>query len=261
MALWTRQGRVTKTNSGVNFPVMVFSPTRAPMIGKRFAAHLGRWGDEALLDDLAEYIDRQYLSLGKPRDQRLILALLRRLAGGKPVPTEDVAVTMGIPANQARATIDSLPNSWVNMSKDGQITGMGGLDLNPTRHKVVIDGHTLYAWCAFDCLFLPGVLGQPLEAESACPVSGDVVRLRITPTAVESATPATALMSFVTPTNEALRQDLRQVFCSRVNFFTSAPAAATWQSANPEAVIISLDDGHALGRRRNTALFADALAG
>ncbi len=216
--------------------------------------------ESQVIDALTAYIDCQSGSLGGAGNQRILLGLLRLLARGEAVAAEDVAGALDIPPDRVRQVIAGLPASWTETGTEGRITGFGGLGLNPTPHRVMAGGRTLYAWCAFDSLFLAGLLGRTIDVESPCLAGGDAIRLSVSPRRVEHVRPEAAVMSFVTPDAAARRADLRRVFCGRVHFFASGEAASPWLSDNADGVVVSLEEAHALGRRRNAALFADALA-
>ena len=51
-------------------------------------------------------------------------------------------------------------------------------DLDPAGQRLTI---APYAWCAWDTLFLPARLGQAARVTSACPVTGELITLTVTP--------------------------------------------------------------------------------
>jgi len=55
-----------------------------------------------------------------------------------------------------------------------------------------MNGVTLSAWCAWDTLFLPQLIGRAAEIESASPGNTGVVRLTMTPQQLERAEPVGA---------------------------------------------------------------------
>src|SRR5215467_12234951 len=106
-----------------------------------------------------------------PAGQQLAIALYRLLAAGRPVATADLAAATGLPEPAAAETL----GSWPAVFTDGQgrVTGFWGLaisELSPA-HRYESGGQVLYAWCAWDTLFLPGRLGQAARVTSACPVT------------------------------------------------------------------------------------------
>ncbi len=51
----------------------------------------------------------------------------------------------------------------------------------PTRHSFRVNGNDMYTWCSLDAILLPGLLETTGEIESTDLVTGDTIRLTITP--------------------------------------------------------------------------------
>lgn len=168
--------------------------------------------------------------------------LLLLLAKGEPVTPEQIAAALGTSRDQAARLLQELPNA--ELDGQGNLVGMG-LTLRPTPHRFEVGGRTLYTWCALDALLFPFLIGASVRIESPCPVSGDVVRVKVSPDAVEKIEPASAVVSIVTPETV---DDVRGAFCQYVHFFRSPEAADAWLANHPAAVIISVTEAHALGR-------------
>jgi hypothetical protein len=61
------------------------------------------------------------------------------------------------------------------------IAGAAGLSLLPSRHTLILNGHKLWTWCAFDAVGIPAGLGADARVESTCsvcdrPVAVEIVR-------------------------------------------------------------------------------------
>ncbi len=150
-----------------------------------------------------------------------------------------------------------IPKAWLERDQSGRLIGVGGLSRAPTAHAITFVGRTLYAWCAFDCLFLPAVLDATLEVTSTCPQSGRKIALRVSAEAVEHVSPAGAVISFVTPQAAAVERGLRQVFCRHVRYFQDAEAAKAM--LNEEVLILTPAMAHRLGGVRNQIVFGQVL--
>ena len=199
----------------------------------------------ALLDvDLAAYVAGEQNRFGDAGDQRDLLRLLHRLAAGAPVPRADVA-----------DAVAGLPPAWLEAGDDENLIGFGGLTQAETRHRLDIDGRTLHAWCAFDCLFLPALLGRTVTVASSCPTTRTPITLTVSPDAIEVFAPANTVMSFVLPDEASRRQSLRQVFCAHINFFAGTAAADHWLAAAEGGRILDLETAFDLARQRNAAAF------
>ncbi len=121
-----------------------------------------------------------------------------------------------------------------------------------------VDGRRLYAWCAWDTLFLPELFGRAVTIESTCPTTERPIRLRVTRDGVEHVSPSTTVLSF-------LRQDqpfdasVIMSFCPFVHFFADEDAAREWTAQHDQTFIVSIDQGFEIGRLTNRAKFGQAL--
>ncbi|MGH7408236.1 MAG: organomercurial lyase, partial [Candidatus Methylomirabilales bacterium] len=97
------------------------------------------------------------------------------------------------------------------------------------------------------------------RVESSCPVTGDRIRLTVTPEGVEQLDPAGAVMSFLTPEEVKFRENVILHFCHYVYFFSSPEAGSRWVSEHPGTFLLSVNDAYDLGRRKNQAQYTDAL--
>jgi alkylmercury lyase len=191
--------------------------------------------------------------------QRVQLALYRLIAAGLPVSGAGLAQAVGRDPVEVAEILAAIPASNFLYDSGGQIVGFRGLGQVPSRHHLGFAGKRLFAWCAFDCLFLARLLGGDIEVASACPQSGAEIRLTVTPEGVAAAGPETTVMSFVTPEAARMRAELREVFCAKVHFFAGPEPAAAWRAHHPEATILTLDQGVELARLRNAAAFGAVL--
>ena len=191
-------------------------------------------------------------------DQRLSLELYRMLAEGRPVARGDLARRLGIP----HETVDRILDVWpgVFSDSDNRIVGYWGLSLASAYsgpHRVTIDGRSLSAWCAWDTIFLPELLGRTVLVETASPDERAPVRLTVTPERVEHVEPGEATMSFLLPDATAIQKDVVTSFCHFVHFFPSRQAGENWTVRHPGTFILSIGDAHALARRKNAAQYRE----
>ena len=208
------------------------------------------------IEALSEHLLRVFPVLD-PSGQRLSLALYRELAHGAPVSPPSLADRVEM---RAEAVVRQLRN-WPGVYYDGEqrVVGFWGLTIAPMPHRLRVDGRELYAWCAWDTLFLPALLGTGVEVESSCRVTGAPVRLMVTPRGVESAEPAGLSVSFLLPDAEAMNANVITSFCHHVHFFSSRKAAKPWLHEHPETFLLSLADAYEFGSRMNRARYGTAL--
>ncbi len=148
------------------------------------------------IEVLSTHLLRVFPALDEAQ-RKLSLALYRELERGAPVSPSSLADRAGMPADKAVRQL----RSWPGVYYDGEerVIGFWGLTIAPMPHRLRVDGRNLYAWCAWDTLFLPALLAVTTEVESACRATGAPVRLTVTPHGVESAEPAGLSVSFLFP--------------------------------------------------------------
>jgi alkylmercury lyase len=192
-----------------------------------------------------------------PEGQRIGLALIRTLAAGAPVSDREVAVATGATEAGVRDALARWPG--VFRDEDGRVVGFMGLSVGEFgEHRIEVDGRRLTAWCAWDTLFVPGLLGRPARVSSRCPVTGEAITLTVSADGPAGVSPAGTLLSFLAP-KRPFDPDVVRSFCHFVHFFASEQAARQWIAEHPGMFTVSVDDSFTLGQRTNAAAFGDAL--
>jgi len=214
--------------------------------------------DHDRLEALAEAVARAEPHFDEAT-RRIALTTYRRLAEGTPAPIGDIAERSGEGVEFA----EQLLGSWPGVFRDdrGDVVGFWGLtigELVPT-HAIEVEGRRLFAWCAWDTLFLPGILGSEARVESACPVTKETISLLVRPDGVAETSHPLAVVSFLLPSTE-FDADVIQSFCHFVHFFASREAGEAWSAEHPGTFLLSLDDAFELGRLVNARNFP-SLAG
>jgi alkylmercury lyase len=160
--------------------------------------------------------------------------------------------------------INHVLDAWpaVFFDPQQQIVGYWGLSLPAvydSPYKMTIDGRVLSAWCAWDTLFLPQLLGKKVIVESTSPVEGDPMQLIVSPDGVEQLIPANAQMSFVLPNASSAQKDIVSVFCCFVHFFPTREAGERWVAQHDGTFLVSVEEGLAIGQKRNLMQYRDVL--
>ena len=190
--------------------------------------------------------------------QRIALEVYRRLADGSPASASSIAQDAGASSER----VEELLASWPGVFLDGdrRVIGFWGLTIRrlSPAHRMEVDGRELFAWCAWDTLFLPGILGVTANVESVCPTTGDVVSLAVSPDSVLQVSHPDAVVSFLLP-DRGFDADVIQSFCHFVHFFASREAGEAWITTHPGTFLLSLEDAFELGRLVNALNFPSAL--
>ena len=190
-------------------------------------------------------------------EQELAIRLLRLLAEGQPVPVARLAQAAGLREEQVAWTLEGWPG--VFREERGAVIGFMGLTVvEMGDHRLHLDGRVVSAWCAWDTLFLPELLGETARVASRCAGTGQAISLTVGPEGVRDLSAAEAVVSFLVP-ETCFDSDVIQRFCHFVHFFASADASATWTAEHDGTFLLSVDDAFQLGRLTNRAAFGAAL--
>lgn len=189
--------------------------------------------------------------------QHIALSVYRQLAEGSPASPAAIAARADVPLERVQELLRSWPG--VFLDDDQSVIGFWGLtihELSPT-HRIRLDGRELFAWCAWDTLFLPGILEARLDVQSDCPTTGETISLTVDPSGIVEISHPDAVVSFLLP-NREFDADVIQSFCHFVYFFTSVEAGQSWTAQHPGTFLLSLHDAFDLGRRVNALNFPSA---
>lgn len=189
-------------------------------------------------------------------EQRVALSLYRQLGEAKPVAPDTLASLARLPLER----VQDLLERWPGVYREGErVIGFWGLALDGMPHKLHVNGRELHAWCAWDTLFLPELLGARAEVESPCPTTGERISLEVVPRqGVRNVSPTGALMSFL-HRDEPFDADSIQTFCHFVHFLRDDDAARAWTARNEGTFSMSIDDGFEVGALTNRRRFGAML--
>ncbi len=191
-----------------------------------------------------------------PSQQRLVLATFRMLGEGQPFGPAELAERTGRPLDEVASHLDNWPDK--NRDDQGRVTAIGGLSLTPTTHTILVNGRTLYAWCALDTLFLPELLGEEARVRSTSPGTGETITLTVDAQGPRDVAPQDAVMTLHSVSGADL-DDAVGTFCCYVNFFASEEAARTWAEQIEGSYVVSIAEGFEYGRLFNQGWLGEAL--
>ena len=206
------------------------------------------------VQSLADAIDRARPEVTET-DQHVTTALYKLLGQGRPVAPAELAAAAELAESEIEARLEKWPG--VYRDQQGRVVGFWELTvLEMPPHEIFLDGRKLWAWCAWDTLFLPRRHGASLDVHSICPVTGQMISLRVSPNAVESVEPDEVVVSFLEP-SRPFDADVIQSFCHYVHFFATTEAGQKWTSEHPGTFLISLEDAFELGRLTDDDLLGE----
>ena len=186
-------------------------------------------------------------------EQRLALKLYALLSEGNAVSLERLSERAGMPLADVKTMLQNWPGVFYDDSQ--RIIGFWGLAVNETKHRFEVNGKTVYTWCAWDALFIPELLNATAHINSHCALSGDEIRLSVSPKGLESARPDQIMVSFLLPDEDELKENITTSFCHYVFFFRSRKAGEHWVAEHPGTFLLSLDDAFAVGKKMNAVRY------
>lgn len=124
--------------------------------------------------------------------------MIRVISEDGVVTPERFAKWMGIEPSAAGKALGELSAAGMQTDESGNVIG-AALTTRETPHRMRFAGRELYAWCALDALFIPGLLGETADVESTCPSSGDAIRLTVSPHRIEACEPPEPWLSVFLP--------------------------------------------------------------
>jgi alkylmercury lyase len=193
-----------------------------------------------------------------PAEQRLALQLYRMLLAGRPVATADLATAVGADVGFVERALGGWPG--VFRDRKGQIVGFWGLAIRGMPHRLTTDQGEITTWCALDPLIIAPLVTDEAHVESGDPVSGEPIRLTVTPNGVRDLAPSEARVSMLAP-DGPFGHDVVESFCHFVHFFASEATAQRWVTDHPGTFTLTVDEAFEVATRSWPALFRDALAG
>lgn len=121
----------------------------------------------------------------------------------------------------------------------------------PTRHRVCLGEHDVYAMCAIDALGMAPMFKVAVLIDSLDPVTGDAIRVELAADGHASWTPEDA----VVVAGSCCAGDAYEGCCQVLNFFAAPPHAEQYLAERPEVSghVISIPEAIEAGR----AIFGD----
>lgn len=145
--------------------------------------------------------------------------------------------------------------------EDGRVVGFWGLAIGEMPHRFEVDGTALYAWCAWDTLFMPALIEKPARVESACQQTGETITFSVDADGVSDLSHPDAVVSMLAPA-DGFDADVMTAFCHHVHFFVSKKAGDRWlaERDDDDAFLLTVAEAHRLGRLWNEHRFGEAVA-
>lgn len=178
---------------------------------------------------------------------RLQVIALQLLSKGEPVSPNRLAESWGMPLEQVQAIFEQASAlGTLQLDDAGNMVG-SAISLLPTNHKLQVNEKTLYAWCSYDAIYAPGVIGSDVVIDSADPLTNESIRIKVSPDGVTASKPEGVVTTVVSMDADS-RGGADSPRCSQMQFFASEENARRWSVDYPEVSIMTLDQLFDLAR-------------
>lgn len=174
-------------------------------------------------------------------DLRVTVKTIQALAEGKPISPDRLAEIWEMPLEQVRLVLDgAVTGGRAEIDAQGNLVG-GVLSLVPTTHRIAMGSKRLYAWCAYDAIYVPGVVGKSARIVSRDPVTGDSIRITVTHTGVAEVRPVSTVISVVGAEADT-RGGADSPRCSQMLFFGSRDSAEQWLQGRSGISVLTVEE-------------------
>ena len=175
--------------------------------------------------------------------------LYQLLVRGRPVELATLSRQTGLALPEVVDVVHGWPG--VFFDDDGAVIGFWGLAIDPvSTHQFIVDDTTLYAWCAWDTLFMPVLIGKTCRVLAKCKQTGEPIQLEVSPNGVTYASPETIHLSFVLPDKATIDKGAVTSFCHFIHFFRDRPAADAWTQNQQGSFVLDLKDAVAAAHHK-----------
>ncbi len=182
------------------------------------------------------------------------IRLLDELAQGKPIPRKRASEILEVSLEEIDEVFEAIKATGGQFNPQGDLIGYT-LTLKPTRHSFRVNGNNLYAWCSLDTILLPGGLETTGEIESTDPVTGDTIRLTVSPDGVVEVDPPSTVTSIFLPGLSAKETSdghpvagAESELCGSMLFFVSRETAEEAFENLPNIAILTVEEAFELAR-------------
>lgn len=146
------------------------------------------------------------------------------------------------PSGLQQFKVDEIVEAFVSIGRaqldeEGRISGIVGLTLDPTRHRIQLEGTELFTWCAFDAIGIPAALGSDAVVSTVCRQCGEPIEVEIR----GGLTSGHSLLRGWLPTMDQCAS-VRTDFCPNANLFCSAEHLDAWRhtAGMPDGLVMDL---------------------
>lgn len=182
----------------------------------------------------------------------ILKAVFPLLAKGRPVSPVELAEVSGYKLNDVE---EALRLGRTERDEQGRVSELFGVMLDPTLHRIEVDGIALFSCCPLVAHTVPGLIKKRVSLETVDPVSRKIVRLSIGRDGVESVDPSAAVATLVRTELNGVLNNVTANFCTHIFHFISQGSAEEFVRDNAKRYIVELDEFHEVGKQLQEAIW------
>jgi alkylmercury lyase len=186
-------------------------------------------------------------------DTRLIRKAFPLLAEGRPVSVNRLAREAGMTTTSVAKALDTV---GVDLGGNGDITGIFGITLAKSPHRINFGESVLFTCCALAAHVVPCLLEREVEIHSEDPVTRNRIRITIASDGLKAAEPDTTVASMIVTDERAVREDVPISLCQHVRHFKSSETADAFAASDTRRYVITLAELEAAARGVQTAIWS-----
>lgn len=169
----------------------------------------------------------------------------RLLREGRPAEPASIAERTRLTEQQVATTLDRLvERGGARLDDRGRVVAVGGLSLEPTRHRLTLSGVPFHTWCAIDAVGIPAATGEDAVAQTTCPHCGTSIEI-----VIERGRPQMD-QRFVAWLPHREFSSVADDMCPEMNLFCGRRHLDAWRAAtgHPAGEALSVEEVARLGR-------------
>jgi len=194
---------------------------------------------------IEEYVEKTRQMLKKlpagayEAELRLQVIALQLLSKGDHISRDRLAEAWDMPIEQVNAIFEQASAlGTLQLDDSGNMVGTA-ISLVPSSHKFQIDGKNLYAWCAYDAIYAPGMIGSDAVVESVDPLTNESIQIKVSPNGITESEPEGVVTTVVGMDADA-RGGAESPRCNQMHFFASEENARKWAADHPGVLIMTI---------------------
>ena len=180
----------------------------------------------------------------KRQNKEILKHIFPLLAKGQPVSSIDLSKVTGHPMSEVDDAISSIR---VGKNQQDRVIELFGLMLDPTPHRIEIDGVILFSCCPLVAFTIPGLVNKKIVIESVDPISRKIVKMCLKPNGEISFNPENAVASMVKTELEGILKNVTDNFCKHIHLFISRRSAEEYIQNHPRRYIVEINELKEIG--------------